>query len=502
MKDIGKLASLLLALVMLFALGAPALAEETYSITISSDATGHIYEAYQIFKGVLADGVLSDIEWGDSVANADKLEDGAAVADRLDENYAGTDKLGLGDLLAMIQLGAPVANSGATVDPYVISGLAAGYYLVKDQDGSLTGSDDAYTEYIIKVVGNVTAAPKSDATSVEKKVRDLNDSDGEGLTDWQDSADYDIGDSVPFRLKATLASNVSAYDGYKLVFHDTLSAGLTYNGDAKVCIDGKQTDGFTASASAAADGSALLTFSCDDVKALGAVNSSVITVEYTATLNESAAIGAAGNPNDVWLEYSNNPYLSTETGRTPEDTVIVFTYKTVISKVAKNPAYDPEGVLEDEVIEPYIPLTGAEFSLEKYDAAADAWVEIEATVNEEGTEFTFTGLDDGDYRLTEIKTPKGYNSIAPIVFTVTAEHDVLSDSPALTSLSGEADGGGLTFTADLSAGGLFADVLNKAGATLPETGGVGTTIFYAAGSALVVLALAAMIARRRMNRAK
>ena len=123
-------------------------------------------------------------------------------------------------------------------------------------------------------------------------------------------------------------------------------------------------------------------------------------------------------------------------------------------------------------------------------------------MDESGTVFTFTGLDDGLYRLTETEAPKGYNSIAPIEFTVTAQHDILSDDPALTALSGSAANGELSFTADLSAGALSADVLNKAGATLPETGGVGTTMFYAAGGVLVALALAAMLARRRMNRAK
>ena len=498
MKNTGKLASLLLAMVMLLAMSAPALAEESYSITIENGAEGHIYEAYQIFRGVLSDGVLSDVEWGDSVANAGALADGASVAERLDASYAGSDGLSLGDLLAMIELGSPVADSGTTADPYVISGLAAGYYLVKDQEGTLEGRDDAYTEYIIRVVEDVTAKPKSGATEVEKKVRDVNDSDGKGATDWQDAADHDVGDSVSFRLKATLAGNVSAYEGYEVAFHDALSAGLTYNGDAKAYIDGKQTDGFTVSAAAADGGGTALTVSCEDVKALGAVNNSVITVEYTATLNERAVVGAEGNPNDVWLEYSNNPYLSTETGRTPKDTVIVFTYKTVVSKVAKNPAYDSG----DEASEPYIPLAGAAFSLEKYDGTTEEWAEIAAAVDESGTVFTFTGLDDGLYRLTETEAPKGYNSIAPIEFTVTAQHDILSDDPALTALSGSAANGELSFTADLSAGALSADVLNKAGATLPETGGVGTTMFYAAGGVLVALALAAMLARRRMNRAK
>ncbi len=488
MKHMKRFASLFLAMLMVFAMTATAFAAETYSITINNSAEGHTYEAYQIFTGDLSEGVLSNIKWGSSVSNSATLGNAAAVAEKLDTNYTGEDKITLDDLLKMITLGNPVANSGETSNPYEISGLAAGYYLVKDQDGSVTGEGDAYTEYIIKVVSNVTTDPKSDVPTVEKKVKDINDSTDDAMTDWQDSADYDIGDSVPFQLKATLADNVSAYTTYKVVFHDTLSKGLTYNKDAVVKIDGvDKTASFTVTPTVNADGTTTLTVSCDDVKALGADDSSVITVEYTATLNENAVLGSAGNPNKVKLEYSNNPNKSetgnNETGNTPEDVVIVFTYKTIINKV------DGQGN----------PLTGAEFTLEKYNKETDEWEAITVVKNGEGTTFTFSGLDDGKYRLTETKTPAGYNTIDPIEFTITAEHDVLSDNPALTSLSGNATTGELTFTSNTTDGSLSADVVNKAGSTLPETGGMGTTLFYVLGGALVLCAGVLLVTKKRMS---
>ena len=387
----------------------------------------------------------------------------------------------------MITLGNPVADSGETSNPYVISGLEAGYYLVKDKDGSVTGEGDAYTEYIIKVVGNVTTEPKSDVPEVEKKVKDINDSTDDAMTDWQDSADYDIGDSVPFQLKATLASNVSSYTTYKVVFHDTLSKGLTYDNNAKVYIAGEETNGFTVTSTVNADGTTTLTVSCDDVKSLGAGNNSVITVEYTATLNNNAVLGSAGNPNEVYLEYSNNPNKSeegdNETGTTPKDVVIVFTYKTIVNKV------DEKGDA----------LTGAEFTLEKYNKKTDKWEAITVVKNDEGTTFTFSGLDDGNYRLTETKTPAGYNTIKPIEFTITAEHDVLSDNPALTSLNGNVTTGEITFTSNVTDGSLSTDVVNKAGSTLPETGGMGTTIFYILGGLLVLFAVVFLVAKKRMS---
>ncbi|MGM9974531.1 MAG: isopeptide-forming domain-containing fimbrial protein, partial [Clostridiaceae bacterium] len=293
MKKMKKFTSFILTLIMAFSMSSITFAAETYSITINNSIKGHIYEAYQIFTGDLHEGVLSNIKWGSSITNSHDLGSAATVAEKMDTNYTGEDKITLDDLLEMITLGDSVANSDKTSNSYVISGLRPGYYLVKDKDDSLTGENDSYTEYIIKVVGDVETNPKSDVPEVEKKIKDTNDSEDSSIDDnpWQDSADHDIGDKVPFQLKATLADNVSSYTTYKIVFHDTLSKGLTYNNDAKIYIDGKETKGFTFNATVNADKTTTLTVSCDDVKALGATNNSIITVEYTATLNENANLG-------------------------------------------------------------------------------------------------------------------------------------------------------------------------------------------------------------------
>ena len=510
MKHIKKLASLLLVLVMVFALATTAFAEETtYSITINNSTAGHTYEAYQIFTGDLSGTTLSNIVWGSGVSEAGQtaLGDAAAKAETLKTE---ADAKAFAKAVAPYLTTAAGSANTVTDGKYVISGLAAGYYLVKDQDGSLTGDNDSYTEYIIQVVGNVTATPKSDVPEVQKKVKDINDSTDTTKTDWQDSADYDIGDSIPFQLKATLADNVSSYTTYKVVFHDTLSKGLTYNNDAKVYIDGTETNGFTVTATVNADGTTTLTVSCDDVKALDAGNSSVITVEYTAKLNENAVLGSAGNPNEVYLKYSNNPNKSeegnNETGETPKDVVIVFTYKTIINKV------DSENK----------PLTGAAFKLEKLikgkDGAADTWTTVkEFTVDETTTSFTFSGLDDGQYKLTETKTPAGYNTIDPIYFVIEATHDVTADAPTLKTLNAyltDANGNKQTEmkdgesvnidlgTVDLTAGSITTTVVNKCGSELPSTGGIGTTIFYVLGGVLVLAAVVLLVTKKRMSGAE
>ena len=124
-----------------------------------------------------------------------------------------------------------------------ITGLEPGYYLIKDKDSSLTG-DEAYTEYILNIVADTTITPKTDVPSVEKKVKDTNDTTGD-TTGWQDSADYDITDAVPFQLTATLPVNVESYKSYFLKFDDTLSQGLDFNeGTATVKLGDKDVTSF------------------------------------------------------------------------------------------------------------------------------------------------------------------------------------------------------------------------------------------------------------------
>ena len=135
-----------------------------------------------------------------------------------------------------------------------------------------------------------------------------------------------------------------------------------------------------------------------------------------------------------------------------------------------------------------------------YNQVNGTWTPVgDAVVTEEGTQFTFKGLDDGTYRLTETKTPDGYNTIDPIIFTVTAGHDVESDSPALTSLNGDKVSGEITFTSNQGEGSLTATVVNQSGLELPETGGMGTKIFYLAGGILALGAGLLLVTRKRME---
>ena len=368
---------------------------------------------------------------------------------------------------------------------------APGYYLIKDKDDSVTGTD-AYTLYVVKVVGeDVTITPKSDIPSFEKKIKDTNDTKGE-TSEWQDSADYDIGDQVPFKLEGTVAPNYDDYKTYYFAFHDVEETGLTFNKDSvKVYVDGALiTSGYEV-ATNTADG---CTFEVvfNDLKEINAVKAgSKITVEYTSELNDKAVLGNQGNVNKAKLEFSNNPNNEQQgkpekPGETPWDNVIVFTYKVVINKVDENNK----------------PLTGAEFTLEKVlkDGSKKT---IKVIKSDDGTSFTFNGLDDGDYILTETKTPSGYNTIDAIKFTVTADHKIKwtneQRTDILESLTGEAATGNITFTTTDDKSALSTTVVNKKGTELPSTGGMGTTIFYVLGTILVLGAGVVLIARKSMK---
>lgn len=370
-------------------------------------------------------------------------------------------------------------------EKYVFNNLEAGYYLLKDLDDSQKVENGSYTQYLLKVVGPVEAETKLDVPKVEKFVKDKNDSEEADYQDWSKTADHDFKDEVPFKLEGSLPSNYEKYETYKYVFHDEMSKGLTLNEHsinvytikkgAKVELSKLADYKITTS-----ENKFDITF--ENLKLIEDITKEhKIVVEYTATLNEQAVIGSQGNPNEVYLEYSNNPNHSgegTPTGTTPKQKVIVFTYKTIVNKV-------------DEQARP---LPDAEFMLEKKMQNGSYKEVSKAIVNEGKTIFEFKGLDDGQYRLTETKTPKGYNTIKPIEFKITAEHD--NSSLKLTGLNGEKVSGEITLTANMEQGLLSTNVVNKQGPELPETGGRGTTILYTIGALLVLGGAAYLIARK------
>ena len=563
MKKLKKLAAVLLSLAMTAMLAIPALAAGEYSITINNEKSGHTYEAYQIFAGDVSSDeaqegneegpILSNITWGNGVNGAALLaalktadnakygacETSADVAEALGiENAAAADAAAFAEIAAQYL----AAVAGTATEPvegnYVIGNLDAGYYLLKDQNGSLEGDADSATAYIVQVLGNVTMAPKdTDIPTVEKKVAEERkyQQDGGYGTFYNDVADWNIGDRVPFKLIGSIP-DMSDYDTYTYVFHDTLSAGLTLDmnsfdvyvahekNEDPVALGWTEIPAEEYTLTQTADG---FTLAIDDLKVFPYVDEpgrAYILVFYDAVLNENAEIGLDGNPNSASLEFSNNPN-GEGTGRTAEDTVIVFTYELDGTKVDGENA---DTRLEDAQ---FVLLNGGKTAaamvvdgkmtgwVKVHSEAAGEEIQMPATYEEwverygernvilssdENGSFNISGLDDGTYYLREIKAPAGYNlleeDVKVVISAATANGqdwagDAADAFTALTISVNDAE----AVEGALDTGVVNVTVANNQGTTLPETGGIGTTIFFVLGGVLVVGAGVLLIVRLRMR---
>ncbi len=294
MKLFKKLASFILAFAMVMAIAMPSVvmaADTTYKLTLQNTVEGHTYEVYQVFSGTLSTKdnkkVLSDLKWGSGVKADAYTVTAKTKAETLTDEV--TARAFAKELVDRKKLSNPTKTVESNATTTEITGLTAGYYLVKDTDRSLENKEnkhDSYTAYILQVVGDATTSVKSDVPSSEKKVKDINDSTDTETTEWQDAADWDIGDEVPFKIEGKLPSNYDKYTKYTLKFHDKEQEGLTFKRDTvKVFIDNTEiTEGFRVVENPEDNDTFDVVF--DDLKTTSAKNNSVIRVEYKSVLNK------------------------------------------------------------------------------------------------------------------------------------------------------------------------------------------------------------------------
>ena len=530
MKSMKKLVTLLLSLVMLCALALPAMAEgeNGYSITITG-AKGHTYTAYQVLSGVyfLGDGknytekgkeYLSDVQWGDAIDQTEILgnlqastiigsdftgEKSAEEVAYILQGYANkSEKL---DEFARIVNNSLKADATGKISGGVgedkkatITDLTAGYYFVKDT-GTINAGEIA-TKFLVKVVGNATVDIKADAPTIEKKIVN---------GDASNHTSVNIGDQVEFELTAKVP-DMASFDTYAFTISDTLSEGLTFDKDTvEVKIDGTKLGANTnytlfPPTAPQTDNTFKIEFTKAQLGDKVKYNTgATIVVTYKATLN-SNALTTDKESNKATLKYSNNPNVDgTGTVTTPDVPVYIYDFDIDIDK------YDDTDNKAEQDANKTKKLANAEFVLYKevteenatvkyyyqWDGTAKAvkWVKEQAQATPKTTtvegKASFQGIAAGDYFLEETKAPDGYNKLKePVPVKITANYDN----------DGKLTGSSATHTGD----GQYiqtVEVPNKAGAVLPSTGGIGTTIFYVLGSILALGAAVLLIAKKRMN---
>lgn len=526
-------------------------AEGDVTITIGSETTpasvGDVYAGYRLFDETEAtvgektnvayqkrtnwnhyDKVAEAIKDVDSSATltADsKVDDFVAAIGKFDSTKTKRFAENLYKSLKKAGVAAD-ANSAAVAAGAFSTTLSGpqGYYLIV-QTTAANDAGKTMSAVIVNTAGQagVTVSPKKDTVTVSKKVQENMDGVNNPASEdnWGTAADYNIDDYVKFQLTGSLPTDYADYTSYEYTFHDTADQGLTFvndtthpvkvyavNDNNKVELKQDTLTGYQVLTSDI-NGETFNVKFADLKKAqaektgdtVNITSSTQIVVEYYAQLNENAVLGSNGNQNKVYLQFSNNKY-GEGTGKTEEHKVTVFTFKLEVTKYGKTDS-DKEA------------LNGAGFTLYKATKVNPADSDY-AKVGDEvqhtnGNVFDFTGLDSGYYKIVETTTPKGYNTIDPITFTVTATYNSADEPGTLTDLTvTDVKVGGVasaeqTFTVNRGTGEagtaqIKTDVVDIPGSKLPSTGGMGTVLLYVAGIAVFVLAGATLVmALRRRN---
>ena len=403
MKRMKKIVSILLAMAMVLGMGLTVFAADNneHKITVTQnvdDKTEHTYEAYQIFAGDLAtvDGqqILSNIIWGKGVNgdvllaalkedNTFKVADGeenettifadcntaAEVAKVLSGEEFGNStvsKSTLTDAFARVvenNLTTTVAGTATGKGNVEITVTGSGYYLVKDENGSVDTANGAYSRFMLQVVGDATATVKSEVPSGDKKVYIDDVTTG-------DANNASIGSHVSYQITSKVPNYVG-YNYYYFIMNDTLSKGLTFDGASSVAVKigntvlVQGTDYYVYTENVAPK-----TFRLAFADIMEYEVGADIVVTYSATVNDKAVVGTTGNPNTWNLQYSNNPDDTFDgkrpdgentpglpadeeneaLGQTPDEKTLTYVTELDITKYANSVA---EGHL----------LVGAEFTL-------------------------------------------------------------------------------------------------------------------------------------------
>ena len=482
MKHARKLASLLLALVMVFALAVTAFAEETGTttatgtITVANPVEGQTYTAYKIFDVVYDTNAenghysytidSSTNEWYDTVSayardaahglKLTQVNGGDTYVVTTDSGFSAPD---FADALKADVNGKTGRTLSVADGKATVTNLDLGYYFVTSSTGALC---------------NLTT------TNPEVTIHDKNDMPFEKKADRTNG---DVGKTVAYTITGKVPDS-TGFAAYTYEIADTMSAGLTFNRSSlAVKVGTADVTADTNKCTITYDGTTAPNTFKVSIKVKNCTVGDAIEVTYSATINEKAV--AKISTNKATLTYSNNPTDSTITTTTPPQKQEVYTSKIVINKFETD---KEDTKLPNAEFVLYKKVTDEEKTSILYYKWNDSekkveWVEDKPETTDARTVVktdkngaaSFNGLANGTYYLVETKAPAGYN---------------LLEKPVEVVVNGGSTEAQLSVT---------ANVANSTGTTLPSTGGMGTTIFYVLGSVLVIGAVVLLVTKKRMS---
>ena len=474
-----KLFAVLLALTLVLSMGTIALAADTGTITITNAVDGADYEIYKMLSFAPSNdagdkGIYTIVDGWADFFNAEPATNYFAVTTNAGQTTV-TLKTGVDAVDQTLAKAAiayaeekgidATATAEADGETVEFTGLALGYYAIDTSLGTLCALTNTNSDF--------TAAEKNEKPNIDKFVQE--DADNS----WGKVNDADIDQVVNYKSTITVGLGATNY-----VMHDTMEKGLTFNADSVVV---KFADDTVVDATKytvvypATDGHTFdVAFKNEFIA--GLAQGTQFTVYYSATLNENANIVVDGNDNTVYLSYGED-----STWETAKHTTSTYTWKMDVLKYTMNG-------------ENKVSLANAKFQLLDKDGNAIKFTEVtgaavptykvdtEGTVTEITTDangkFELVGLDEGTYALHETEAPEGYNKLAEdLEVVITSEHN-------------DAD---LTATYEINdAAPATIGVENKTGGLLPETGGIGTIIFYIVGIVMMLGAAILLISKKRM----